>query len=199
MQDETEGKNRLIEVLSNRFPEEATELGTLLHHAYQAGTITYDDINLDPTTKEDIILIASQARMVVPLGTAPAWEDRVLMFDSHETYHMPKVVRILVQMAEEEGKWQPETAEDQCLREAGEPNISKVLNYLSMIKTISPDCRISLEVMDSLRGELGISLQFHKLLDELVQCGIMSTYSRKSLFRGTPQYEVNASLYWAAP
>ncbi len=199
MQNETEGKSKLIDVLSKRFSEEAPHIASLLHQAHQSSSLNYADIDLNPATKEDIILIAAQDRMIVPLGTAPAWEDRIITCDEHETYHMPKVVHLLVDMAEEEGKWEPETAGGQCLREAGEPNISKVLNYLSMLKTISPDYRISLEVMKPLGGELGISFQFHKLIDELVQCGIMSTYSRRSLFRGTPHYEINPSLYWTAP
>jgi len=179
--------------------EEIVDLAKLLYGALQSDSICYDDISIDPDLKDDIILLSYEKRLLLPMKSirGSAWEDRILNFCEGERYHLPRVVRILVDSARATGEWNTQFAIRDALAEAGEKEIGQTLHLLEMIQNLAPQCVIAVDTMKAILAESRLELDMHDTLDRFVRCGIMSPITQRSLHTGSPRYEINPCLYWS--
>lgn len=91
---------------------------------------------------------------------------------------MPRVMRHLIEKAEETGKWNPKYAEEQCLREVGENRGEKIVDFLAALKTITPDHKVTSEIMREVSTELGMKFDLHQTIGRLNTCGIINGPAR---------------------
>jgi hypothetical protein len=195
----TEGFTNLVEALNKQFSaKEAQSLAKLLSCSFRTDSIIYEDIELDDKVKDDIILIACEERILLPMKSmrGSAWEDRILNFTEDERYHMPRIVRFLVVKAEETGQWITAEAIGIALEEAGEPNVKAMVSYLEALKTRAPRYELEVGVMQAVGSELSLEMDMHDTLDRFVRCGIVSPRTQRSLHTGFSKYEINPCLYW---
>lgn len=193
------GFGNLIGALCFRFPaEEARQLAQLLGSAVGEESVTYEEIDVPADLKDDILLIAYEERMILPMKSmgGSAWEDRILGLRCGERYHLPRVVRFLVHHTCTEGQWNPGKACREALMEAGEPDADGVTGYLARLKAMAPKYEIEVPVMQAIAREMSLALDMHDMLDRFVRCGIMSPRPQRSLRSVIPKYEMNPCLYW---
>ncbi|MFA4836242.1 MAG: hypothetical protein WC749_09265 [Dehalococcoidia bacterium] len=197
-----EGVSNLAHALSNRFSvEESAYLARVLSEACRRESITYEEIDIPPDWKDDIILLAYEERMLLPMKSlrSSAWEDRILSFTEKELYHLPRVMRFLVPRAEETSDWHPEYALAKVLQEAGDNRVQETIDFLSKLKTVAPRCKLEAGRMQSVGADLGLVIDMHDCIDRFVRCGIMSACTQSSLRSGLAEYEINRSIYWETP
>lgn len=192
---------RLAKALSRRFPEtEAFVLAKILAIPHDRGTVSYQEIELCPESKDELLMLLHQERLLISMRSSSrggsAWKDRILSLENQERYQMPRVVWHLIERAQETGEWDIRYAEEQCLKEVGERRIREVVEFLRMLKVVSPDHQVTPEVMKQVGGELNLILDIHRVIDEFTRCGIISAPIQASLRSGCAQYEINPSLYW---
>jgi hypothetical protein len=192
---------RLAKALSGRFPEkDAFDLAKILYSSHDRGTISYEAIDIPPELKDELLLLLHQERLLIsvrsPSRGGAAWKDRVLSLEYRERYQMPRVVWHLVERTKETGEWNIKYAEEQSLKEVGEKRIGEVAYFLSTLKMVNPDRKVTPEIMREISGELNLALDIHRVIDEFTRCGIMSAPIEASLRSGSAQYEINPCLYW---
>ncbi|NQT73692.1 MAG: hypothetical protein HQ553_13130 [Chloroflexi bacterium] len=191
--------SNLVESLSNQFSaDEARDLARLFSSSCQADSITYEELDLDAEVKDDIILLAYEERVLLPMKSrrGSAWEDRILAFTEDERYHLPRVVRFLIEDARKSSQWNIDLAIGKALGEAGENNVNNMVDYLNRVKKLSSKYEVEVGVMQVICNELNLNIDMHDTLDRFVRCGIMSPRTQRSLHTGISIYEMNPCLYW---
>lgn len=194
-----EGISNLRDALNKRFVSEETEnIAIILSCGYCNDSICYEEIDIAPELKDDVILLAYEERMLLPIKSrlGSAWEDRILNFTEEERYHIPRVVRFLVQKAQSCGQWNYTFAVEEALREAGENNIKEIDQFLNRLIEMAPRYELDIEIIKAIRNGLGFDMDMHDTLDRFVRCGIMSPLTGRSLHTGSAKYEINPCLYW---
>ncbi|MDY6911100.1 MAG: hypothetical protein SVM79_01895 [Chloroflexota bacterium] len=196
---DSEALSLLTDALSNQFSdEEASNLAKLLSCCCQADSISYEEIDIGSEWKDDVILLAYEERVMLPMKSlrGSAWEDRVLTFSERERYHMPRVVRFLVARAQRSGQWFVDDAIEKVLEEAGERQIQAMVGFFTRLKSVAPKYELEAGLMQSVKNELGLGLDMHDSIDRFVRCGIISPCTQRSLHTGFSLYQVNPCLYW---
>lgn len=193
--------DRLAKALSRRFAEkEASDLAKILLTAYDRQTISYEEIGLPSEPKDELLMLLRRERLLICIKSSStggsAWKDKVLSLEDRERYQMPRVVWHLIERAKETGEWNIKYAEEECLKEVGENRIREIVEFLSMLKMVSPDRRVTPEIMQEVVAELNMILDLHQVIDVFARCGIISAPIQASLRSGSAQYEINPSLYW---
>ena len=191
--------SNLIHALNKRFvSEEAEKLAQILSCGCDNDSIFYDDIDITPEVKDDLILLAYEERMLLPMKSrlGSAWEDRILSFTEEERYHMPRIVKFLIRKAQSCGEWNCSYAVEEALVEAGENNIKEMKRFLNRLIEMAPKYELDIEIIMAIKNELGFNMDMHDILDRFVRCGIMSPRTGRSLHTGSAKYEINPCLYW---
>ncbi|MFC1944111.1 hypothetical protein ACFLX5_01215 [Chloroflexota bacterium] len=193
--------SRLTTAINRRFPvEESPDLAVILSFACDREIVSYQEIDLLPLLKDELLMILHQERLLIsttsPSNGGSAWKDKLLTLEAYERYQMPRAVRHLVEEAEKTGEWDPRLAEEKCLREVGERSLAGLLRFLSTLKMRASDFMVTPQTMQETAATVGIDLDLHRIIDELVRCGIISTNTQTSLRLGLAQYEMNRSLCW---
>jgi hypothetical protein len=192
---------RLAKALSRRFYErEVSDLAKILSIAHDKGTISYQGIDIFSELKDELIMLLHRERLLISVTSSSrggsAWKDRILSLEERERYQTPRVVWHLIERAKETGEWDIKYAEEQCLKEVGERRIKEVVEFLTTLKMINPDHKVTPEIMQKVGAELNVILDIHQVIDEFTICGIISAPIQASLFSGSALYEINPSLYW---
>jgi hypothetical protein len=149
---------------------------------------------------EEVLILSYGWRLLLPVRAAKAgdWEDRILVAHPGEIYHTTNVVKHLVRNASATGRWDPETAITEALKDIGEPEINKVQALVARTGYEAKARRISGVQIKRLCIELGLGDRVDPLVSELKACGIISP-KLSSLTDpsrvGTPIYEFNPSLF----
>lgn len=198
-QETSKNTVNLIKALSGQFSEqEAKDLAVVLSGSCQSDSIIYEEIEIDPELKDDIIMLAFEERVLLPMKSwrGSAWEDRILSFAENERYHIPRIVRFLVKNAQETGRWEIRHALEQSLEEAGETNVNGTISYLQTLIDRSPRFELEVGIMLTIGTELKLEIDMHDTLDRFVRCGIISPRTQRSLHTGFSKYELNPCLYW---
>jgi hypothetical protein len=162
--------------------------------------LRYAEIEVETASKEEILMVAHRERLLI--STSPSsmggasWQEKVLTFSENERYQMPRVVRHLVQEARETGEWEPGHAVVECLKEVGEGRVEELVGFLEGLLEICPEHRVTPEMMEALGRQMGLELDLHRVIDEFVRCGIVSSPVQASIYKGSAAYEVNPCLYW---
>ncbi len=180
-----------------------SDLGHVLRYACTTGKgrISYGDVRkLVNDNAEDILLLGSQWRLLLPSGTvkSAAWEDRLLQCKPGESYELPKVVRYLVQNASKTGRWDPERAISRFFRDADEPYWQLMPRLVEELGKQAKSYRITALQIKQISNEFGLGSRVDVLIAGLKASGVMSPKlsSIAEVSRaGSPLYELNPSLF----
>jgi hypothetical protein len=180
--------------------DDAAKLAPLLSQTLQKGTITHkeaqDLLGEDP---EDMLILSYQWRLLLPIRAAKAgdWEDRMMLPQPGETYHLPNVARYLIKNAAACGLWDPEKAIREVFRAIGEPDIDKMVPLVEGIASHTRGHRVTGLAVVQVCKELGLAERVDPLVSELKACGILSHKLgalNEATRAGTMLYEINPSL-----
>jgi hypothetical protein len=200
---ERESRERLAGALAKRFPaSECSALAGLLSLAWSRPMLSYDEIEVETKCKEELLMVAHRERLLVSTSRSSmggaSWQEKVLTFSESERYQMPRIVRHLIEVARENGKWEPRHAIVECLKEVGEGRAEDLVRFLEGLLETCPEHRVDPEMMGALGLELGMELDLHRVIDEFVRCGIISSPIQASIYRGSAVYEINPCLSWGS-
>jgi hypothetical protein len=188
--------DRLSRALRGRFnDEDARNLALLLLQGYYSDSICYAEIDIAPELRDDIVLLAYEERLLIPLKGS-AWDDRVLSLTDSERYALPRIVRILVEKAGQSGEWNTGEAIREALLEAGESDTGGILKFINELRVMAPRFEVDIEVMRLAASELGLQIDLHEVTDRFVRCGIVSPRTGRSLYAGSSRFEINPCLCW---
>ncbi len=199
--------SRLERALEKRFPEEKiVSLARLLSMASEKGKASYEEIKAEKEAKEDLLLLVSSERLLLPTRTSRvsrtlAWEDRLLITKPGETFEMPNVIGYLIKNAEETEEWNPDCAVRSYLEDIGEPEAEKVVKLFLEVKEkvvsseiLSKTNKITPELLKESSEKLGLGLEIDKTIAELKGGGIIRPGLRNFSRYGI-RYEINPSLF----
>ena len=184
----------LEEVLKERFPgEDVKVIARVLAFAADRGSIRYEEIGLEGDLKVDLLFLLVKERLLLPVWTSRtlAWEDRILTFKSGERYEMPHVIRNLVRNAEKKGRWSSDYAIKKYLKDIGEPESDKILEFFKLIRKNAGGGKVTPDLIEEASEKTGLKSNIGRVIAELKGGGIISPCLRDPLHL---QYEINSSL-----
>lgn len=180
--------------------EDAYKLAPILMEVLKAGTISYEKAGeIIGEDAEDILTLAYGWRLLLPLRASKAgdWEDRMLIPRPGETYHMPNVIKHLVDNAIDTGHWDPEKAIEEVFRNIDEPDLDKMVPLVEGIASEIKGHRVIGMKIKKICRDLGLIDRVDPLVSELKACGILS-HKLGAITEagriGSPIYEINPSL-----
>lgn len=187
--------NSLLTVFSKN---DAFLLVKLLKDNLYKKTIRYEEIDIAENQKKDLILLAFEERILIPVKSrsGPAWEDKLLDFGKEGNYFIPPVVQAMLDTMRETGKASCDTAVRKTLLKVVEKDISVLIQLLQAIMKHADHCIFETGLLEIFFRETAIDCDLHDVVDIFVICGIMSPCPRKSLMTGLSWYEINSTLYW---
>ncbi len=127
-------------VLKRRFPKEKVNaLAVMLSLASEKGIISYEEVECDEETKQNLLLLAYKERLLMPVSASKmplslAWEGRTFTAKRGEKYEMPNVIRHLISYAMETGEWNPEVAVRKYLKEISEVEMEEMVKVFKEIR-----------------------------------------------------------------
>lgn len=192
-------ENNLLKALLTVFSEsDAFLLAKLLHANLDRETIRYEEIDIGENQKKDLILLAFEERILIPVKSrsGPAWEDKLLDFEKEGRYFIPPVVKAIVDTMRETGEASCDTAVRKTLLNVAAKDISRLIKLLQAIMKHADNYIFETGLLEIFFRESGIDCDLHDVVDIFVICGIISPCPQKSLITGLAWYEINATLYW---
>ena len=192
-------ENALLGLLKNS--ELAGCLASVLDRASKMGRISYREVDkLVNENAEDVLLLGNEWRLLLPVRTikSAAWEDRLLLCKSGESYEVPNIVRYLSEDASKTGYWNPADSITSLFMEMGEPAWQRMPKLVERLQEKAKDYRISAAQIKKACIELGLGDRVDMLIAELKGSGVMSPKlgSFAEVNReGSPLYELNPTLY----
>jgi hypothetical protein len=192
-------ENNLYNALLNFFSEShAVLLAELLKENLCKETIRYQEIDIVESQKKDLILLAFEERILIPVKSrsGPAWEDKILDFRKDGNYFIPSFVKALVTTMCETGKPSCEEAVRKILTSMIQEDISDIVKLLQTIMKHVYNYFFEAGLLKIFFKEISVDVDLHDIIDVFVICGMMSPCPRKSLMTGLSWYEINPTLYW---
>ena len=192
-------ENNLFKSLLNIFHEsDALLLTELLKNNLCKETIRFEEIEIMESQKRDLILLAFEERILIPVTSrsGPAWEDKILDFRKKSTYVIPPVVKAMLDTMRKTGKPCCETAVRKTLTHMVQEDISGFINLLQTIMKHANNYIFETGLLGILFKEAPMNCDLHDIVDIFVICGIISPCPQKSLMTGLSWYEINSTLYW---
>jgi len=180
--------------------EDSFKLAPLLLKALNSGNLTYKEAeDLLAEDPEDMLILSYQWRLLLPLRAAKAgdWEDRMMLPQPGETYHLPNVARHLIAHAASTGRWDPEKAIKEVFGAIGEPDIDKMVPLVEGIASQTRSHRVTGLAIVQVCKDLKLADRVDPLVSELKACGILSHKLgalNEATRAGTMLYEINPSL-----
>lgn len=192
------GKN-LLNVLSTVFSkDDAFLLAELLKDNLDKETIRHDEIDIVENLKKDLMLLAFEERILIPVKSrsGPAWEDKLLDFGKEGFYFIPPVVKAILDTIRETGEVSCDMAVKKVLLNVIERDVSDFIKLLQTIMKHANNYIFETGLLNIFFREIAIDCDLHDVVDIFVICGIMSPCPQKSLMTGLSWYEINPTLYW---
>jgi hypothetical protein len=192
-------ENNLFKSLLNFFHEsDAFLLTALLKDNLCKETIRYEEIDIIESQKKDLILLAFEERILIPVTSrsGPAWEDKILDFRKKSTYFIPPVVKAMLDTMRETGEPSCETAVRKTLTRVLQEYISGFINLLQTLMKHADNYTFETGLLEIFFREATMDCDLHDIIDVFVICGIISPCPQKSLMTGLSWYEINSTLYW---
>jgi hypothetical protein len=192
-------KNNLFNALLNFFSEnESLLLAEFLKDNLSKETIRWEEIDIVESQKKDLILLAFEERILIPVKSrsGPAWEDKILDFRNQGRYFIPPVVKAIVNTMCETGQPSCDTAVRKTLTPVIRKDISGFIKLLQKIIKHAGNYIFETGLLNIFFEETAMDGDLHDILDIFVICGIMSPCPQKSLITGLSWYEINPTLYW---
>jgi hypothetical protein len=187
--------NALLDFFSKR---DAFLLAELLKENLYQETIRYDEIDIKESQKKDLILLAFEERILIPVKSrsGPAWEDKILDFRNEARYFIPPVVKAMVNTICDTGKPSCDTAVRKTLANVIQEDIGGFVKLLQTTMKHADNYIFETGLLDIFFKELTVDSDLHDIIDTLVIYGIISPCPQKSLLTGLSWYEINSTLYW---
>jgi hypothetical protein len=192
-------ENNLLNVLLNFFSKsDAFLLAGLLKDNLYKETIRYDEIDIKASQKKDLILLAFEERILIPVKSrsGPAWEDKILDFRNEGRYFIPPVVKVMVNTIRDTGKPSCDTAVRKTLANVIQEDIGGFIKLLQTTMKHAENYTFEAGLMEIFFREAAVDSDLHDIIDIFVIYGIMSPCPLRSLMTGLPWYEINSTLYW---
>ena len=189
----------LFNSLLNFFAEsDAFLLTELLKDNLCKETIRYEEIDILDSQKKDLILLAFEERILIPVTSrsGPAWEDRILDFRKTGTYFIPPIVKAILDTMRETGKPCCDTAVTKTLKRVIREGISGFSLLLQMLMKNVDNYIFETGLLEIFFSRMTMDCDLHDIIDVFVICGIISPCPQKSLMTGLSWYEINSALYW---
>ena len=187
--------NALLDVYDQ---SDAFLLAELLEKNLHKETIRFDEIEIKESQKKDLILLAFEERILIPVKSrsGPAWEDKILDFRNDGHYVIPPVVKALVNTIYDTGK---PCCDDALRKTLGDVIHEDVGDFIRLLQTTMKHVDnyiFETGLLDIFFKELTVGIDLHDIIDIFVIYGIMSPCPQRSLITGLSWYEINSTLYW---
>lgn len=187
----------LSSLLTDREP--VGQLSTVLMAALPNGRIIFDDAARLCDDAEEILLLAWEWRMLLPVRTVKSheWDDRVLIADSGEVYELPNLIRYLLEEASRTGEWNPPKALAGLFRKMGDPHWRKMPALVEQLCRGSTDLKVTGTDISRISIEMDVGHRLDAIIGALKGSGVMSPRlaSLAQMARAdSPIYELNPCL-----
>ena len=192
-------ENHLLNALLDLFSKsDAFLLSELLKDNLHKETIRYDEIDIKEGQKKDVILLAFEERILIPVKSrsGPAWEDKILDFRNEGRYFIPPVVKEMVNTIRDTGKPSCDTAVRKTLANVIQEDIGGFIKLLQTTMKHADNYTFEAGLLDIFLREAAVDNDLHDIIDIFVIYGIMSPCPQRSLMTGLSWYEINSTLYW---
>jgi hypothetical protein len=192
-------ENNLFNALLILFSKsDAFLLTELLKDNLYKETIRYDEIDIKESQKKDVILLAFEERILIPVKSrsGPAWEDKILDFRNDGRYFIPPVVKAMVNTIRDTGKPSCDTALRKTLANVTQEDIGGFIKLLQTIMKHANNSTFEAGLLEIFFREAAVNSDLHDIVDIFVIYGIMSPCPQRSLMTGLSWYEINSTLYW---
>lgn len=191
--------SKLFNALLLIFPKsDAFLLATLLQKNFYQETIRYEEIEVAKSQMKDLILLAFEERILIPLSSrsGPAWEDKILDFNQEGLFYIPPVVKSILNTMCETGQPCCQTALRKTLAEMAWEDDSGFINMLQTIMKHAKNYNFEAGLLELFFKMAPLECDSHDFLDIAVACGMISPCPQKSMLTGLSWYEINPALYW---
>jgi hypothetical protein len=195
----TRRKKNLFKALLNFFSKsDAFLLAELLEKNLHKETIRFDEIGIKESQKKDLILLAFEERILIPVKSrsGPAWEDKLLDFRNDGHFFIPPVVKALVNTIYDTGKPCCDDALRKTLGDVIHEDVGDLIKLLQTTMKHADNHIFETGLMDIFFKELNVDSELHDIIDIFVILGIISPCPQRSLMTGLSWYEINTTLYW---
>jgi len=192
-------ENNLFNALLNFFSKsDAFLLAEFLKDNLYKETIRYQEIDIKESQKKDLILLAFEERILIPVKSrsGPAWEDKILDFKNEGCYFIPPVVKEIVNTIIDTGEPSCDTAVRKTLASSIRINIGGFINLLQTTMKHTDNYIFETGLLEIFFKGAALDSDLHDVIDVFVIFGIMSPCPQKSLMTGLSWYEINPTLYW---
>ena len=191
-------KNLFNSLLNFFSKSDAFLLAELLKGNLFKDTIRYDEINIKESQKKDLILLAFEERILIPIKSrsGPAWEDKILDFRNDGHYFIPPVVKAIINTICDTGKPCCDNALRKTLGGVIHEDVNDFIKLLQKIMRHADNYIFETGLLDIFFKELTVDSDLHDIIDIFVIYGIMSPCPQRSLMTGLSWYEINGTLYW---
>jgi hypothetical protein len=192
-------ENHLLNALLDLFSKsDAFLLSELLKDNLHKETIRYDEIDIKEGQKKDVILLAFEERILIPVKSrsGPAWEDKILDFRNEGRYFIPPVVKEMVNTIRDTGKPSCDTAVRKTLANVIQEDIGGFIKLLQTTMKHADNYTFEAGLLEIFLREAAVDNDLHDIIDIFVIYGIMSPCPQRSLMTGLSWYEINSTLYW---
>jgi len=192
-------ENNLFNALLDFFSKsDAFLLSELLKDNLYKETIRFDEIHIKESQKKDLILLAFEERILIPVKSrsGPAWEDKILDFRNEGHYYIPPVVKAMVNTIRYTGKPSCGTAVRKTLANVIQEDIGGFIKLLQTTMKHADNYTFEAGLLEIFFREASVDSDLHDIIDIFVIYGIMSPCPQRSLMTGLSWYEINPTLYW---
>ncbi len=193
------GEDNLFNALLDLFSKsDAFLLAELLRDNLYKETIRYQEIDILESRKKDLMLLAFEERILIPVKSrsGPAWEDKILDFGNEGRYFIPPVVKSIVKTICDTGKPSCNTAVRKTLANVIKQDIGGFINLLQTIMKHADNYTFEAGLLEIFFRGAEMDSDLHDIIDIFVIYGIMSPCPQRSLMTGLSWYEINSTLYW---
>jgi hypothetical protein len=192
-------KDSLLNTLLKFFSRsDAFLLAALLNDALDKDTIRYKEINIMERQKKDLILLAFEERILIPVKSrsGPAWEDKILDFRDEGLYFIPPVVKAMVNTIYDSGKPSCDTAVRKTLANVTRKDTDGFIELLQTTMKHANNYFFEAGLLEIFFKASAMDSDLHDIIDMFAIYGMMSPCPRKSFMTGLSWYEINSTLYW---
>jgi hypothetical protein len=192
-------ENHLFNAFLNFFSKsDAFLLAQLLKDNLYKETIRYDEIDIKESQKKDVILLAFEERILIPVKSrsGPAWEDKILDFRNEGRYFIPPVVKAVMHTIRDSGKPSCDNAVRKTLANVVHEDIDCFIKLLQTTMKHAVNYTFEAGLLEIFFREAAVDNDLHDIIDIFVIYGIMSPCPQRSLMTGLSWYEINSTLYW---
>jgi hypothetical protein len=192
-------ESNLLNALLNLFSKsDALLLAAFLNNNLNKETIRYKEIDIIESQKNDLILLAFEERILIPVKSrsGPAWEDKMLDFGNEGCFFIPPVVKAIVNTVYDTGRPSCDTAVRKILADVIQKDIGGFIKLLQTIMKHADNFFFETGLLEIFFKASAVDSDLHDIIDIFVICGIMSPCPQRSLLTGLSWYEINSTLYW---